>query len=738
MSQFQSFTCERPISASVMLLSNVLGTLEQKEIRLAFENVKKVAEFQAKNQKKLDKMENRLLMRTVLGNLREFLLKKNQLSGLKKQFEAKMSSKQLQKCFRVMKEAIGVGYDKAEERLEEAREEKALSFKFQSLEKLQSKEEKCGCIGSRPKSISYFQGLDLQSKFYHKRPIIIPKFCVVNPNPHHLEFKTHMNNFRKTENSYTERLEKSYKIDSVFSQNFDNRKKSKFNLDQKMAQHIRSVRQNKDLSSHKKVFEIAPKEENYLLNEIIEHILQTKHKTRVQWYKIRPGFPKTSFHRESTPSRYSRPDIILPKPEQKRSQSTSQNNYRTPVIKNAEELTHTHQKRKLPDICWDTEKLNKETTSILFDKKVQLSTSGNKLSSRRYESCTKEDYSSEEIDSKIINFSPENLCKNSVEGRERLLHPIADKYLSNVSSHQSLKINNSELELISSNDYKKEQAVQLELKYSDAFSSSKVTPKNLSEEFNCTQRSLKEFFQTQGQMKGANTSKISKLIEQEKKRRLEEEEKKEKAKKRKIGPNKTSVGKKGKKETKAKPKGKKNKNEGIKLNINPKNEHPKSRNSTKVGASNTVQKTAAATLQLSRMNTFSVGDGSACDADTKEEINVEERIENLLSFARKEGRATESTRQSKNFKKRLKHLEETKENITPLTHTQIPKFKNLPILSTKSNVKVLENPKTQGNLPSLPPELNLQDSIFDKPKILNPSTTKNKKPKKAFRRCRIA
>ena len=34
-------------------------------------------------------------------------------------------------------------------------------------------------------------------------------------------------------------------------------------------------------------YEVVPKEENYLLNEIIEHILSTQHKSRIEWGKIK-------------------------------------------------------------------------------------------------------------------------------------------------------------------------------------------------------------------------------------------------------------------------------------------------------------------------------------------------------------------------------------------------------------------------------------------------------------------
>jgi len=120
-----------------------------------------------------------------------------------------------------------------------------------------------------------------------------------------------------------------------------------------------------------------------------------------------------------------------------------------------------------------------EPLSARFDKKIQLSSSANKLSSRRYQSVTKGDYLSEETDSKMSNCSPESGVEDTPQ--ERISQPVVRNYLSNMSSNPSLKINNSELELISSNDFKKENAVKLELKYSDESSSFKQTPKNVSE-----------------------------------------------------------------------------------------------------------------------------------------------------------------------------------------------------------------------------------------------------------------
>ena len=110
--------------------------------------------------------------------------------------------------------------------------------------------------------------------------------------------------------------------------------------------------------------------------------------------------------------------------------------------------------------------------------KIQLSSSANKLSSWRYQSVTKDGYLSEETESKVSNCSPDSSDKETPISKINNEKTNAEKFLLNSSSNQSLKINNTELELISSNDYKKEgDQVKLELKYSDVSSSAKQTPK---------------------------------------------------------------------------------------------------------------------------------------------------------------------------------------------------------------------------------------------------------------------
>ena len=162
---------------------------------------------------------------------------------------------------------------------------------------------------------------------------------------------------------------------------------------------------------------------------------------------------------------------------------------------------------------------SEEPMSAKFDKKIELSASANKLSSRRYQSVTKDGYLSEETDSKISDWSPQSAEKDTPNPKSSEGKHGVHKYLLNMSSNQSLKINNSELELISSKDFKKEEdQIKLELKYSEASSSSKQTPKNMSEEilFEKDTSHIKELFKSQTTTK---TGKFSKLIEQEKMRR---------------------------------------------------------------------------------------------------------------------------------------------------------------------------------------------------------------------------
>ena len=74
--------------------------------------------------------------------------------------------------------------------------------------------------------ITYFQRQDYYTKECIDEPRAGNKYNIVNLNPQNCTFQKHMNVYLKLENSVTERMEKSYKIDSVFSQRFD-RKRSK-------------------------------------------------------------------------------------------------------------------------------------------------------------------------------------------------------------------------------------------------------------------------------------------------------------------------------------------------------------------------------------------------------------------------------------------------------------------------------------------------------------------------------
>lgn len=69
---------------------------------------------------------------------------------------------------------------------------------------------------------------------------------------------------------------------------------------------------------------IEPKEENYLLNEIIEHILKTRHQTRVEWEKIKniQFRGRKTLSRGFTPSRYQMPTFEFARNKFHKSQST--------------------------------------------------------------------------------------------------------------------------------------------------------------------------------------------------------------------------------------------------------------------------------------------------------------------------------------------------------------------------------------------------------------------------------
>ena len=54
---------------------------------------------------------------------------------------------------------------------------------------------------------------------------VVNRYRVINNNPQNFTFNKHNDAYHKLENSITERLEKSYKLDSVFSKDFEARRK---------------------------------------------------------------------------------------------------------------------------------------------------------------------------------------------------------------------------------------------------------------------------------------------------------------------------------------------------------------------------------------------------------------------------------------------------------------------------------------------------------------------------------
>jgi len=119
---------------------------------------------------------------------------------------------------------------------------------------------------------------------------------------------------------------------------------------------------------------------------------------------------------------------------------------------------------------------SKENRNSRIEAKILLS--ANRLSSKKCSSSNKENYMSEAYSSKEIQSIPQ--VSQPSTPINRILHrdSCMKQYLLNASSNDSLNINKSELELISSNDYKDEavcQFVDLVLKNSEPSSETKNT-----------------------------------------------------------------------------------------------------------------------------------------------------------------------------------------------------------------------------------------------------------------------
>lgn len=148
------------------------------------------------------------------------------------------------------------------------------------------------------KSITCIQRQDYYTREEFEASKAKNRYAVINPNPQNFAFSKHMTTWNHCENNITERLVKSTKISQVFQPKsgcMDTYSKSakihsngnssrKSGMSKRIIKHIRACKQ--PIFSDSQI-EIVPKEENYLLNEIIEHILNSKHQSRVEWNRIR-------------------------------------------------------------------------------------------------------------------------------------------------------------------------------------------------------------------------------------------------------------------------------------------------------------------------------------------------------------------------------------------------------------------------------------------------------------------
>lgn len=78
------------------------------------------------------------------------------------------------------------------------------------------------------KSITYYQRQDYFWKEPPEEPKGANRYKTINLNPQNKTFDKYMELSAKSENLVTERLEKSYKVDSVFKEAFDHRRKKSF------------------------------------------------------------------------------------------------------------------------------------------------------------------------------------------------------------------------------------------------------------------------------------------------------------------------------------------------------------------------------------------------------------------------------------------------------------------------------------------------------------------------------
>lgn len=136
------------------------------------------------------------------------------------------------------------------------------------------------------KSITYFQRQDFFSKDFYETPKVYNKYQVINSNPHNFTFERHQKKFEHIENSTVERLQKSCKSASIFEQKAC-KNRTLLNLNKNIERETRQMQKSKSLNGKGQLHEVKMKEENYLHNEIIEHILNTKHHSRIEWERIK-------------------------------------------------------------------------------------------------------------------------------------------------------------------------------------------------------------------------------------------------------------------------------------------------------------------------------------------------------------------------------------------------------------------------------------------------------------------
>lgn len=155
--------------------------------------------------------------------------------------------------------------------------------------------------------------------------------------------------------------------------------------------------------------------------------------------------------------------------------------------------------------------------------KAKIQSSANRLSSNN-----KDNYKSEGSSSKIDHYTQKSDINDTPSANDKNDNSTEiKKYLLNMSSNQSLNINKSELELISSDDYKNTGKLEIEDIQNSSGSPPKIEIWSEEVSFDKEMNGYKDLFNPQISQKN---SKVSKLIEQEKTRRMKEVKNKKKLK----------------------------------------------------------------------------------------------------------------------------------------------------------------------------------------------------------------